>query len=226
MITRTRMPPPNLSRERKLLRKGFLRVAGLDEAGRGAWAGPLVAGAVILPIDLPSLRAGLSGVRDSKQMTPLQRTAAAEKIRSIAVAWSVGSASVEEVDRFGPLIATRLAMTRALEGLPTHPDHLLIDHLPLPESRLPQISITHGDILSLSIAAASVIAKTWRDEQMTALETTYRGYGFARHKGYGTRQHAEALRRLGACPEHRLAYHPVLPLSSFARVYYGGEPLP
>jgi ribonuclease HII len=224
MTARTRVPP-NLNRERTLLRKGYLRVAGLDEAGRGAWAGPLVAGAVILPIDLPSLRAMLTGVRDSKQMTPSQRTAAAERIRAVANAWSVGSASVEEVDRLGPLIATRLAMIRALEGLPICPDHLLIDYLPLPESRLPQTSITHGDMLSLSIAAASVIAKTWRDEQMTALEVVYRGYGFARHKGYGTRQHAEAIRRLGACPEHRLSYSPILRLSSSARVYYGGEPL-
>jgi ribonuclease HII len=200
---------PTLNRENRLLRRGFIQVAGLDEAGRGAWAGPLSAGAVILPLHQPGLRSALSKVRDSKQMTPHQRTEAAEKIRSVAVAWAVGCASAEEVDRIGPLRATRLAMIRAVSGLRIVPDHLLIDYLLLPESNLPQTAVTHGDALSLSIAAASVIAKTWRDEQMTALEQLYPGYGFDRHKGYGTGRHAEMLARLGACPEHRRSYAPV-----------------
>jgi ribonuclease HII len=209
MPTPIRKLCPTLNRERRLLRQGFLQVAGLDEAGRGAWAGPLSAGAVILPLRLPALRAILSEVRDSKQMTPRQRMLAAEKIRSIAVAWSVGSATAEEVDRIGPLRATYLAMTRAVAGLPAAPDHLLIDYLLLPESALPQTAVTHGDALSLSIAAASVLAKTWRDEQMIALENLYPEYGFARHKGYGTRSHAEMLALLGVCPEHRRSYAPV-----------------
>jgi ribonuclease HII len=196
-----------------LLRSGFLRVAGLDEAGRGAWAGPLSAAAVILPLRLPTLRTELAGVRDSKLMTPLQRKAAAVRIRSIAIAWSVGSASAEEVDLLGPLQATRLAMLRAIQELPTDPDHLLIDFLILPGSPLPQTAVTHGDLLCLSIAAASVLAKTWRDEQMVALERVFRGYGFARHKGYGTCQHADALVRLGPCPEHRRSYAPLRRLS-------------
>jgi ribonuclease HII len=204
-----RTPCPTLNRERRLLRRGFLQVAGLDEAGRGAWAGPLAAGAVILPLGAPGLRSALSSVRDSKQMTPRQRAKAAEKIRSLAVAWSVGCASSIEVDRLGPLRATRLAMLRAVSGLRVFPDHLLIDYLLLPESDLPQTAVTHGDALSLSIAAASVIAKTWRDQQMTALERLYPGYGFDRHKGYGTGVHAERLARLGLCPEHRRSYAPV-----------------
>jgi ribonuclease HII len=209
MINPRRGKFPNVDRERRLLRKGFVRVAGLDEAGRGAWAGPLAAGAVILPPPLPSLRKGLAGVRDSKLMTPLQRKAAAERIRSIALAWSVGSASAEEVDALGPLQATRLAMLRAIQELSADPDHLLIDYLVLPGSPLPQTAVIHGDLICLSIAAASVLAKTWRDEQMVALEQIYQGYGFARHKGYGTRQHFDALLRLGACPEHRRSYAPL-----------------
>jgi ribonuclease HII len=213
MTDPTRGRYPNLDRERRLERRGFFRVAGLDEAGRGAWAGPLAAGAVILPLHLPSLRTELAAVRDSKLMTPLGRKAAAERIRTIALSWSVGSASAEEVDRLGPLQATRLAMLRAIHELPSDPDHLLIDFLILPGSPLPQTAVTHGDLLCLSIAAASVLAKTWRDEQMVALEGIYRGYGFARHKGYGTRVHAEALVRLGTCPEHRQSYAPIRRIS-------------
>jgi ribonuclease HII len=204
-----REPSPTLNRERRLLRRGFLLVAGLDEAGRGAWAGPLSAGAVILPLRQPGLRSLLSEVRDSKQMTPRQRALSAETIRSVAVAWSVGSASAGEVDRIGPLRATKLAMLRAVSGLRILPDHLMIDHLLLPESYLPQTAITHGDALCLTIAAASVIAKTWRDEQMVSLERVYPGDGFDRHKGYGTGDHAERLLRLGVCPEHRRSYAPI-----------------
>lgn len=201
---------PDFNRERRLSRRGYLRVAGLDEAGRGAWAGPLSAAAVILPVHLPKLHSLLRGVRDSKQMTPRQRRIAAETIRSVAVAWAVGYATVEEVDALGPLRATRLAMLRAVDGLPENPDHLLLDYLRLAEIPIPQIAITHGDALCLSIAAASVLAKTWRDEQMTALESVHPGYGFARHKGYGTREHAVALQRLGVCPIHRRSYAPIM----------------
>jgi len=204
-----RTPCPTLNQERRLLRRGCRLVAGLDEAGRGAWAGPLSAGAVILPLRLPGLRSLLAEVRDSKQMTPRQRTLAAGVIRSVAVAWSIGAASAAEVDRIGPLQASRLAMLRALAGLGCLPDHLLIDHLLLPGISLPQTGITHGDALSLSIAAASVLAKTWRDERMAALEDLYPGYGFPLHKGYGTEAHSTSLARLGVCPEHRRSYAPI-----------------
>lgn len=218
MTDPTRGRYPNLERERRLLRRGFFQVAGLDEAGRGAWAGPLSAGAVILPLQDPALRTRLAGVRDSKLMTPRARTAASERIRSVALSWSVGSASAEEVDRLGPLEATRLAMLRAIQELPSDPDHLLIDYLTLPGSALPQTAVTHGDLICLSIAAASILAKTWRDEQMVALERVYRGYGFSLHKGYGTRMHTEALFRLGACPEHRQSYAPLRRLAGSAPV--------
>jgi ribonuclease HII len=200
---------PTINRELRLKRRGFLRIAGLDEAGRGAWAGPLAAGAVILPTPDRGLVKLFAGVRDSKLLTPRQRTAAAEKIRLLALAWAVGCASAEEVDRFGPHGATRLAMVRALDGLARPPDHLLIDHFPLPESRLPQTCVTHGDVLCLSIAAASVLAKVWRDEWMAALDAQYPGYGFRRHKGYGTREHAVRIARLGVCAEHRRSYAPI-----------------
>jgi ribonuclease HII len=200
---------PTLNRERRLDRCGYHRIAGLDEAGRGAWAGPLSAAAVILPLRRSALSSALAGVRDSKQMTPSQRTSAADAIRSVALAWAVGSASAREVDRIGPLRATRLAMLRALSSLSMAPDHLIIDHLLLPESAIPQTAVTHGDALSLSIAAASVLAKTWRDEYMAALDTRYPGYGFAGHKGYGTCIHAEGIERLGICPEHRRSYAPI-----------------
>ncbi|MBN1440803.1 MAG: ribonuclease HII [Anaerolineales bacterium] len=209
MPTPIRTPAPTLSRERRLLRRGFLQVAGLDEAGRGAWAGPLAAGAVILPLNRPAARSNLSGVRDSKQLTPLQRATAADAIRTAAVAWAVGWASAVEVDRIGPLRATRLAMLRAVSALRIPPDHLLIDYLLLPESDLPQTAVFHGDSLSLSIAAASILAKTWRDSKMDDLSRIYPGYGFDRHKGYGTGAHTERLARLGVCPEHRRSYAPI-----------------
>jgi ribonuclease HII len=205
----TRGLSPGISRERRLLRQGFRRVAGLDEVGRGAWAGPLAAAAVILPVDSPTLRRDLAGVRDSKLMTPKQRAAAAGKIRSAAIAWSVACATAGEVDAIGPLRATRLAMMRAIAGLPEAPDHLLIDYLRLIESPLPQLSILHGDTLCLSVAAASVLAKTWRDEQMTGMAREYPDFHFERHKGYGTRAHREALACHGPCPEHRRSYAPI-----------------
>jgi ribonuclease HII len=210
MTAHTPKRSPDLSRERKLWRSGVHRVAGLDEAGRGAWAGPLSAAAVILPFQPPpAIRARLIQVRDSKQMTAIARAAAAEQIRACAQAWSIGAASAAEVDRLGPVCATRLAMSRALAALSESPDHLLIDYLSLTESQLPQNAFPHGDACCLSIAAASVLAKVWRDGVMLDLERQFPGYGFAKHKGYGTRMHAEALDRLGICPEHRLSYAPI-----------------
>lgn len=199
-------------------------IAGLDEAGRGAWAGPLVAAAVILPVERSDLLDRLCGVRDSKQMTPLQRLWWVERIAEVACCVGIGESSPSEVDELGPLAATRLAMSRALDALPCSPDHLVIDHLTLPEIPIPQTPITHGDARVLSIAAASVVAKVARDQWMASLETFYPGYGLARHKGYGTAMHRSALERLGPCAIHRLSYAPVAAFASDSEARCGLNP--
>jgi ribonuclease HII len=193
---------PTLAFERALWKDGFRLIAGIDEAGRGALAGPVAAAAVILP-DRPGLAATLSRVRDSKLMTPAERERWAPSIRLEALAWGVGRASADEIDSLGILPATRLAARRALESLPAAPDALITDYLLFSEVELPQIALIKGDRLSLSVAAASVLAKTARDAWMRDLEGRFPGYGFARHKGYGTRLHREAILRLGPCPIHR-----------------------
>jgi ribonuclease HII len=200
---------PDLRHERSLARRGMLPVAGLDEAGRGALAGPLFAAAVILPVGRSNLAAALHDVRDSKVMTAHQRRACAENIRALALDWAVGQATCDEVDRLGPLEATRLAMRRALQGLSLPPQHLLLDHLRLPDVPLDQTPVTHGDARVLSIAAASVLAKVGRDQAMDEFALTFPTYGFSRHKGYGTAGHLQALRRWGPCPIHRLSFEPV-----------------
>jgi ribonuclease HII len=204
-MTRSR---PDLSFETSLWQAGVTLVAGLDEAGRGPWAGPVTAGAVVLPED-PGLATRLVGVNDSKQMTPHQRNYWAEYIQSEAVAWAVGQASHCEIDELGIVPATRLAMQRALQQLISPPAHLLLDAMLLPEEDLPQTKLIKGDARSLSIAAASILAKTTRDAHMVLMDEQYPGYGFARHKGYGTRIHQEALIRLGPCPIHRRSFAPV-----------------
>jgi ribonuclease HII len=200
---------PDLSFEQVLWETGQEYIAGIDEAGRGALAGPVAAGAVILP-PLAGIVNLLKGVRDSKQMTPRQREAARERILQYVISWGVGFATSEEIDRMGILPATRLAACRALKDLTPSPSHLLLDYLFLPEITLPQTALIKGDCRSLSIAAASVLAKTSRDAQLRELDLTYPGYGFAAHKGYGTQAHREALQRLGPCPVHRLSFtlHP------------------
>jgi ribonuclease HII len=199
---------PSLICEQELWQGGCMRVAGLDEAGRGAWAGPVAAGAVILPPD-PRVLEQLAGVRDSKQMTVRARAIWAARIREAALAWAVGMAASEEIDAIGILPATRLAMRRALEKLSPAPQHLLIDALRLPGIALPQTALIHGDARALSIAAASVLAKTARDALMEGMDAVFPEYGFARHKGYGTRAHQEALARLGPCPHHRMSFAPL-----------------
>jgi ribonuclease HII len=200
---------PDLEHETRLWVSGLRRLAGVDEAGRGAWAGPVVAAAVILPPDDPLLPNRLGGVRDSKQMTARQREHWAVRILDLAQAVGVGAASSEEVDEIGLIAATRRAMRQAIAVLHPAPDHLLIDHLMLRGISIPQTALTHGDALSLSIAAASVIAKVTRDRHMADLELACPGYGFAVHKGYGTRLHQAALARLGPSPAHRRTYAPV-----------------
>lgn len=208
------MPPyvtPDLAIEMRYWRAGLTHLAGLDEAGRGAWAGPVAAAAVILPID-ETLLQRLSGVRDSKLMTPRQRSYWADKIKQEALAWGLGMASWDEIDKLGILNATRLAMRRALEQLNIMPQQLLLDALRLPGVDLPQAAIIKGDRHSLSIAAASVLAKTSRDAWMIACEKDFPGYGFAHHKGYGTPAHHQALRALGPCPIHRKTFSPIIRL--------------
>ncbi|HSB66401.1 MAG TPA: ribonuclease HII [Anaerolineales bacterium] len=198
-------PEPNLAFELPLWQAGLTAVAGIDEAGRGALAGPVAAAAVILPADM-KIKEHLAGVRDSKQLTAKQRQAAREKILRHAIAWGVGFATSLEIDQMGILPATRLAACRALDALHLSPAHLLLDYILLPDTSIPQTALVKGDCRSLSIAAASILAKTSRDAVLCECEFTYPGYGFASHKGYGTRAHRDAIRQLGTCPVHRLSF--------------------
>jgi ribonuclease HII len=169
-------------------------------------AGPVAVGAVILPPG-PHLARTLDGVRDSKQMTCRQRETWAARIKSITLAWWVGFSTAEEIDQLGIVRAIRLATMRSLENLPVLPDYLLLDfNIVLPESALPQTSIVKGDQISLSIAAASVLAKTSRDALMCAMDAQYPGYGLGQNKGYGTQTHRSAMTRLGYSPAHRKSF--------------------
>ncbi len=196
--------PPDLHLERALWQGGLRYVAGVDEAGRGALAGPVAAAAVILTPDRVNVLQGV--VADSKLLTPSQREKAAEAVRQAALTWAVGWAWPEEIDRWGILCATRLAVRRALARLDPQPEYLILDYLRLPEVELPQTALPQGDRRVLSVAAASVLAKTTRDTLMRALDDRYPGYGFARHKGYGTQAHRAALHRLGPSPVHRRSF--------------------
>ena len=197
---------PDLTYEQNLW-PYYQYIAGLDEAGRGALAGPVAVGAVILPKDEPHLLRTLAGVRDSKQLTPLERESLVPRIQEAALSWSVAFAPAEEIDRYGIVPATRLAALRALQGLFSLPHYLLTDfRLELPQLDIPQTALVHGDALCLSIAAASILAKTTRDALMLELESQYQGYGLGKHKGYGTQTHRLALKRLGLSPIHRKTF--------------------
>ncbi len=196
---------PDLSFEHELWGVGLSCVAGIDEAGRGALAGPVAAAAVVLPAE-DGIIQQLAGVRDSKQLNPSQREAARARILEYARAWGVGYASHLEIDELGILPATRLAARRALEALNIWPTHILLDYILLPEVAVPQTALVKGDCRSLSIAAASILAKTARDAVLREIDAIYPGYGFAAHKGYGTQAHRAALKRLGASPVHRLSF--------------------
>jgi len=200
---------PGLILEQAFWKQGLLLVAGVDEAGRGAWAGPVMAGAVILPND-PEIADRLAGVRDSKQMTARERERMAVVIQEQSICWAVEEASNLEIDQMGILKATQTAMMRALEQLTPAPQSLLVDFVRLKEVSLPQQCPSHGDNLSLSIAAASILAKVTRDRWMCEqAEVLFPQYGFSRHKGYGTRIHAEALENYGCCSLHRKTFRPV-----------------
>jgi ribonuclease HII len=206
---------PTLFEEKRLWRQGYTLVAGLDEVGRGCWAGPVVAAAVVLPVKRLRAEPGLlTGVDDSKRLTPRQRERAAGRVYDVAVAVGIGVASPALVDALGIVGATLLAMRQALGRLSSTPHYLLVDGLLRLDLSLPQLALVHGDARSLSIAAASVVAKVHRDALMAAWAAHYPDYGFERHKGYGTRQHRLALQRLGPCPLHRRSFAPVAPLVS------------
>jgi ribonuclease HII len=190
--------------ETDLWDRGVTLVAGVDEAGMAPLAGPVVAASCILPRDYRP-----RGIDDSKQLDRCARERLAEDIQKNALTWAVARAEVEEIDRLNIYRAGLLALTRAVQALATTPEHVLIDARKLPELRLPQTPIIHGDALSLTIAAASILAKTARDALMAEQDAIHPGYGFCRHKGYPTAEHFDALRRLGACPIHRRSFQPV-----------------
>ncbi|MDD5606063.1 MAG: ribonuclease HII [Patescibacteria group bacterium] len=189
-------------------------VAGIDEAGRGAWAGPVVASAVVLPDDL----ADDLGINDSKQLTPIQREEIFEVVNGIAKDIGVGIAEVDEVDKLGVAQATYVAMQRAVEGLKRPPTHILVDGFKVNFKDIQSIGIIDGDAKSLSIAAASVVAKVIRDKLMVEAHKRYPRFGFAIHKGYGTKLHQERIQKHGICGLHRKSFEPV-------RQFLKGEPL-
>jgi len=195
---------PSFGEEKRLEEQGYRLIAGIDEVGRGPLAGPLVAAAVILPLK-PDI-SWLPLVRDSKQLTPERRESLFPLINEAAIGIGIGILPPDAIDSHGMAMAIRKAMCSAVEHLPCPPNFLLIDHVRLPELDLPQKSIIRGDSLSLSIACASIVAKVTRDRIMVALDEVYPGYGFARHKGYATREHLSQLRRLGVCPIHRRCF--------------------
>jgi ribonuclease HII len=195
--------------------QGYARIAGIDEAGRGAWAGPVVAAVVMLPLDDPALRDRLRGVRDSKTIGDMRRRSAlAQQVYACALGWGIGEADVAEIDRHNIVRATKLAMRRALDALGRQrpdlpPDLLLLDYIRLDDDPTPQLSQARMDSLSLTVAAASLLAKTYRDARMIELDERYPGYEFARNKGYGQPAHRAGLDRLGACPAHRMSFKPL-----------------
>jgi ribonuclease HII len=209
----------NLTFELALWAEGFRAVAGVDEVGRGALAGPVVAAAVILPPDPAALAPLLGRCDDSKALTAKQREALYGEILAVAVAMGVGRCEACDIDAWGIAPATRRAMALALETLAVSgraPDYLLFDFLTLPDVTCPQRGIPHGDALSLSIAAASIVAKVTRDRWMREQEAAFPGYGLAQHKGYATAEHREAIARLGPCALHRMSF---APLSSVATLF-------
>lgn len=199
---------PNLSEELRLATEGFLSIAGVDEAGRGAWAGPVTAAAVILPRD-PDIARRLSGVNDSKQLRPERRAQLRQVVEREALAYCVGMASNVEIDALGVLVATRLAMMRAVAGLQMLPDALLIDAVKLPALALRQRAFNFADSISLSVAAASILAKTARDALMGVLDAETPQWCFGLHRGYGTAAHRDALATHGVSRHHRRSYKPI-----------------
>jgi ribonuclease HII len=200
---------PDLSLEQALHARGILRVAGIDEAGRGPLAGPVAAAAVILPRNF-----SCPGLDDSKKLSAIARRRLFDQLTTDPdIIWSVATADHEEIDSINILQSTHLAMRRAVEGLREKPDHCLIDGLPLRQFICPHDGIVKGDSISLSISAASIIAKVTRDDIMQEIDREFPQFGFAKHQGYGTKLHLEALRIHGPCRYHRRSFQPVAQLA-------------
>ena len=187
--------------EKELRKNGYRLIGGIDEVGRGPLAGPVVTAAVILPEDC-----AIAGINDSKKLTAGKREELSAQIKEKAVAYSFGSASPVEIDEINILQATYRAMRRAIEGLKIKPDFLLADAVTIPGIEIPQKGIVHGDAKSITIGAASIIAKVERDAMMSEYERVFGGYGFERNKGYGSAEHISALKELGPCPIHRRSF--------------------
>jgi len=198
---------PSFIEEKKLKMRGYRRIAGIDEAGRGPLAGPVVAAAVILPDSMNYQ--WMAMVNDSKKVSLSKRELLCDHIKDITGSIGVGIVNPGTIDIIGIVRATRLAMKLAVERLSPSPDYLIIDYMSVPEIPLPQKGITRGDSLCFSIACASIIAKVTRDRLMTELDVMYPGYKFSSHKGYGTREHIACLKRLGPSPVHRYSFRPV-----------------
>jgi ribonuclease HII len=208
-------PQPNLDFENSLWKEGITLIAGIDEAGRGALAGPVTAAVVILPQEQDILRL-FSGILDSKKLTPQTREDQKLIIESHSKAWGVGYSSAQEIDQMGIAAATRISIHRALKKLELVPHHLLIDYLILPDHSVPQTRLTKGDARSLSIAAASILAKTHRDAWMISRSDQFPVYHFVRNKGYGTHQHRTALQTHGPCQLHRLTFSPLCEMTDIS----------
>lgn len=207
--------PDLFAEERRLLARGSCRIAGVDEAGRGPLAGPVVAAAVMFDRDriVNGLPDSLEGLNDSKQLLPAVRDAFYAALVGLrGVSWAIAQVGSAEVDTLNILRATHAAMRQALAQLDPTPEHVLVDGLPVPGLPAPHTALVKGDARSYSIAAASVLAKVTRDRLMIEYDACYPGYGFARHKGYGTPEHLEALARLGPCPIHRRSFAPLRPV--------------
>jgi ribonuclease HII len=208
--TRTVSPlDPDLTQEAALFEGGFRCVAGVDEAGRGAWAGPLVAAAVILPEPARASDGFLAGVRDSKLLSHAQRDALFNAVLESARSAAVGWATADEIDLLGLTAGNELAMARAVRGLSLTPDHLLVDCFTLKSVTMPQRGIVKGDRRCLSIAAASVVAKVHRDWWLAGLAERHPEYGFDQHRGYGVAAHRDAIASQGLTPIHRVSYAPL-----------------
>jgi ribonuclease HII len=201
--------PPTVAEELKLFDTGHRRIAGVDEVGRGCWAGPVVAAAVVLPEAVLAAPELLAGVDDSKVLTPSQRERLCERILALAEGYGLGAVPAYVIDTHGILAATRLAMQIALLHLPRPADALLIDAVRLEGWPCPQHALIKGDASSLSIAAASIVAKVARDRMMAGLGRRLSAYGFEAHKGYGTAAHERALRAYGPSAQHRRSFRPL-----------------
>ncbi|MGI6548949.1 MAG: ribonuclease HII [Syntrophomonadales bacterium] len=211
MNTKLKVPASEIERLKAMLRyemdlydTGVQYIAGIDEAGRGPLAGPVVAAAVILPRDF-----FVPGIDDSKRLKPSRREELSMAVKRQALAWAIGIVSVSCLDQINIYQATRVAMMIAVNNLCVKPQHLIIDAVKLPELDIPQTPLVKGDSLSQSVACASILAKVERDAMMEGYERLYPGYGFAKHKGYATREHVEALFRLGPCAIHRTSFEPI-----------------